>query len=153
MLCSLHCSCSPNETLARRLKSTQLVAQMLSVPFNTEGSTKLSVTPISNWRAVIPAQAPARWVRGPECSSTQTQQSPYDQNYWGFILSILQLLFQSLRTFRMDSAASCITYKTQFNTSHDMWNISAREIHNYKHNCITASRWGIKQNNTCRKHP
>ncbi len=142
MLCSLHHSRSPNETLARRLKSTQLVAQMLSVPFNTvakAGSTKLSVKPISKWRAVIPAQAPARWVRCPEFCSAHTQQNPCDGNK-GFILFILQLLFQSLRTFRVDSAALCTTYKTQFIKSNDMWSISARITHNYKHNCIIASR-------------
>lgn len=53
---------SPNEALARRLKSTQLVAQMPSIPFNAVASTvrtKPSVKPISKWRAVIPAQVPA----------------------------------------------------------------------------------------------
>lgn len=83
MLCSLHCSRSPNETLARRLKSTQLVAQMLFIPFNmvaSAGSTKPSVKSISNWRAVIPAQAPAQRVRSPKCISTRTQQNPWDGN-------------------------------------------------------------------------
>lgn len=74
VLCSLHLNRSPNETLARRLKSTQLVAQMLYIPFNMVAktkSTKPSVKPISNWRAVIPAQAPALWVRNPKCNSTE----------------------------------------------------------------------------------
>lgn len=87
VLCSLHLVCSPNETLARKLKSTQLVAQMLYIPFNMVAntkSTKLSVKPISNWRAVISAQTPVLRVR-----------SPCERNE-GFILFIWYFSFQSL---------------------------------------------------------
>lgn len=94
---------------------------------------------------MIPAQAPARRVTSPKCNSTQTPQNPCEGNQ-GFILFILHFLFQSLCSFKADSAALCITDKTQFIKSKDMWN-------NFKHNCIIATRGGIKPNSTFIKCP
>lgn len=132
--------------LARRLMSTQLVAQMLSISFNTVanvGSAKPSVKPISKCRAVISAQAPAQWVRGLDCCSSQTEQNTLERRFLSFSPN-----FYSRLSISVDTAALCIIQKTQFIKSNDMWNISVRITHNYKHNCIIASRWGIKQNNT-----
>lgn len=146
VLCSLHLVCSPNETLARKLKSTQLVAQMLYIPFNMVAntkSTKLSVKPISNWRAVISAQTPVLRVRSPKCNSTEPLWAK--RGFYPFNLAF----FFSVSPCPLDSAALCIKYKTHlFIKSQVVPKHTMRLTHRLKHNCITVSREDIKQNST-----
>lgn len=133
------CLCSLSATAALQMKCSpgglsQLSWRHRCFPFPStqspmQGAANPPWSPISKWRAVIPAQALARWERN----------------------SLVVTLHKNLsRTHVVETFPSVIlslVFSVQYKSNLMTGTMSARVTHNQKHNCITASRWGMNQNN------